>query len=458
MRHNATRDGVGCHRWISLALASIVPVMRVALAVAALLASSAMVACRIEKSSSSGYNQQAEGRTNADDSANERADATMARVMSRMHVPGMALVVVRDGKVVKQSAYGLASLELDVPVTDSTRFQIASATKVLTGTVVMQLVQEQAISLEAPVRQYLPDVPPTWDSITIAQLAAHASGIPDLPDPGNTIDEAVSALAKRPLAFAPGAKAQYGLSDIFVLTRVIEKVTGKRYEELLQARLGLQCTGFEHPQEDGPTRRADVIPGRTGVYRWEGDHQRTAEFYYGAPANSSGGAFACIGDLARWAVAMDEGKLLSPASEQLAATPFRLADGGAAPWGVVFTTGTVRGYRTYGHPGGPALGDILRVPDQKLTVVVLSNQKGMYPNTASVIAQLYLPKRTLPEPIREAPELRTKLEGVAPSLVAALPPLDRIELVGANRYRATYGDIVVGWKVAADGELTQLIE
>jgi CubicO group peptidase (beta-lactamase class C family) len=304
----------------------------------------------------------------------------------------------------------------------------------------------------------LPDAPPAWDSITIAQLAAHASGIPDLQDRMDTIEEAVSMLAKRPLAFAPGAKAQYRLSDIYVLTRVIEKVTGKRYGELLQARLGLQCTGFDHPQEDGMTRRADVIPGRIGVYRWEGDHQRTAEGFYGTPANSSGGAFACIGDLARWAGAMDQGKLLSPASEQLAATPFRLADGGTAPWGVVFTTGTIYGYRVYGHPGGPALGDIIRVPDQKLTVVVLSNQKAMYPNTASVIAQLYLPKPTLPQPIREAPELRTKLEAAAPTLVAALPRLDRIELVGENRYRATYGDIVVGWKIAPDGELTQFME
>lgn len=144
-------------------------------------------------------------------------------------------------------------------------------------------------------------------------------------------------LAKRPLAVAPGAKAQYGLSDIYVLTRVFEKVTGKRYGALLQARLGLQCTGFESPQEDGMTRRAGVIPGRIGVYRWENGHQRTAEGFYGTPANSSGGAFACIGDLARWAVAMAQGKLLSPASEQRAATPFRLADGGTAPWGVVFT-------------------------------------------------------------------------------------------------------------------------
>lgn len=433
--------------------------MRASLAAAVLLASSALAACEIQKSSSSESSHKAEGTTNADDLANERADATIAQVMSRQHVPGMALLVVRDGKVVKQGAYGVSSLELGVPVTATTRFQIASATKALTATLVMQLVQDHTIALEAPVRQYLPDAPPTWDAITLAHLAAHASGIPDLPDPNDTtLDEVVSALAKQPLAFAPGTKAQYGLSDIYVLTHVIERVTGKRYGELLQARLELQCTAFDHPQEDGPTRRADIIPGRSGVYRWEGDRQRSAEFFYRTSANSSGGAFACIGDLARWAVAMDQGKLLSPASEQLAAAPFELADGRPAPWGVVFTTSTINGFRTYGHPGGPALGDIIRVPDQKLTVVVLSNQKAMYPNTASVIAQLYLPKPARPAPIREAPELRAKLERVAPALIAALPPLDRIELIGADRYRATHGDVVVGWKITPDGELTQFMD
>jgi CubicO group peptidase (beta-lactamase class C family) len=243
-----------------------------------------------------------------------------------------------------------------------------------------------------------------------------------------------------------------------VLTRVIETVTGKHYEELLQARLKLQCTGFDHVGDDGPTRRADVIPGRVGVYRWEGDHQRTAEYFYPAWAYPSGGAFACVGDLAGWAIAMDEGKLLSPASEQLAATQFRLADGRPCEFGVVFTAGTVRGHRAYGHPGGPALADIVRLPDDKLTVVVLSNQKVLFPNIASVIAQLYLPKAELPIAIREAPEFREQLERADPSQVAALPPLGRIELVGMNRYRATYGDIVMGWKVEPNGELTQIIE
>lgn len=243
-----------------------------------------------------------------------------------------------------------------------------------------------------------------------------------------------------------------------VLTRVIERVTGKRYEELLPARLGLQCTGFDHAHEDGQTRRADVIPGRASVYRWEGDHQRSADYFYPMWAYPSGGAFACAGDLARWAIAMDEGKLLSPASERRAATPFQLADGRPSEFAVVFTAYTVRGHRAYGHPGGPALADIVRLPDDELTVAVLANQKGLYPNIASIIAQVYLPKGALPPAVRDAPELHAKLEQAEPAQVAALPPLDRVELIRENRYRATYGDIVMGWKIEPNGELTQIPE
>ena len=392
--------------------------------------------------------------------AADPVDTSIAQVMARMHVPGMAVIVVRDGKVIKQASYGQASLEHAVPVTADTRFQIASATKVLTGTIVMQLVQERALALDAPVARYLPDAPAAWRAITIGHLAAHASGIPDKPDPAaTTLDQVIASLAGQPLAFAPGTRAQYGLSDIAVLTRIVERITGKPYETLLRERLGLTCTSFDHAVDDGPTRRTDVIPGAVDVYRWETDHQRTATYFYNPWTYSSGGAFACPADLAHWAIAMDQGKLLTPASEKRAATAFRLADGKSAGFGVVFGTGTVRGHRSYGHSGGPALADIIRVPDQKLTVIVLANQKALYPNLAPLLAQLYLTPVAQPRALRDAPELRAQLEKVDPASIAGLPPLDRVELIeergGEKRYRATYGKFVVSYKLTAGGELQQ---
>lgn len=177
------------------------------LRVAVALCAGAALACQV-KEPAVASNQAVERES---DAVGDRVDAIIAQVMSRMHVPGMAVVVVHDGAVVKQTAYGVASLELGTPVTDATRFQIASATKVLTATLVMQLVQEGVLSLEAPVHQYLPDAPPAWESITIAQLAAHASGIPDggileRPD-SSTVEDVTASLAKQPLDFAPGTQA-----------------------------------------------------------------------------------------------------------------------------------------------------------------------------------------------------------------------------------------------------------
>jgi len=396
--------------------------------------------------------------------AADPVDTAIKQVMARMHVPGMAVVVVRDGRVIKEASYGEASVEHKVPVGPDTRFQIASATKVLTGTLVMLLVQDGKLALDAPVARYLPDAPPAWRTITIGHLAAHAAGIPDKADPAaTTLDQVTASLAKQPLAFAPGAKAQYGLSDVAVLTRVLEKVSGMAFEELLRARIGkpagFGCSAFEHAIDDGPTRRADLIPHAVGVYRWEGDHQRTAWYFYKEWTYSQGGLFACPRDLASWAIAMDSGKLLTPASEQRAATPFRLTDGTDGGFGVVFTTGSVRGHRAYGHSGGPALADIIRVPDQKLTVIVLANSKSLYPNLAPLLAQLYVPAKPQPPALRDAPELRVQLEKIDPALIAGLPPLGRIELIedkaSTKRYRATYGKFVIVWKLGADGKLEQ---
>src|SRR5688572_10889867 len=92
-------------------------VMRCTVAMAAVLCGSALAACRPGPASHPTSSSGAVEGSSADQAANARADATIAQVMSRMHVPGMALVVVRNGKVLKQSAYGTASLELGVPVT-----------------------------------------------------------------------------------------------------------------------------------------------------------------------------------------------------------------------------------------------------------------------------------------------------------------------------------------------------
>lgn len=327
-----------------------------------------------------------------------RIDAYVSGVMERLHVPGVVVAVVRDGKVDKLTTYGMANLEWQLPVTSDTSFQIASTTKIFTATLVMLLVQEGKLALDAPVSRYLPDAPAAWKAVTIAHLAGHTSGIANVFDPKlASVGAAYAAIREKPLGSAPGAKASYVSGDFVVLSQILEKVTGASFPELVRQRLvaplGLACTTFEDATGEGVVRTAKVIPRRASVYRWEDGAQRLQWFLYPPYTYSMGGAFSCADDLVKWAVAMDEGKLLTAASERRAATAFRLSDGRDGGFGVGFAVGAQRGRRRVSHSGGPALADMVRLPDEKLTVIALANQHKLNPVLAGSIMGLLLPAR-----------------------------------------------------------------
>jgi CubicO group peptidase (beta-lactamase class C family) len=443
--------------------------------------------------------------------ASRSTDDYIQAVLEKNHVPGGAVAVVRDGHLEKLSTYGLADLEAETKSGPDTSFQIASATKVFTGTLVMLLVQEGKLGLDEPLSKYLPDAPEAWKGLTVRHLAAHTSGVKSGLQEGSaeqtrseaSVAERYEAARKEPLAYAPGERSEYGLTDFVVLTHVLEKVTGQGFEELLRSRLfeplGFTCTRFEHARQQGAVRIADVIPRRATTYRYADGAQRRAWFLYPPHTYSAGGAFSCVKDLVRWAVAMDQGTLLSPESQQTAATAFKLNDGREGGFGVAFTHGKLRGLKMFGHSGGGALADVLRVPEKKLTVIVLTNAQGLQPMLAPTIASLYLP----PLPELEAPGIpdaepaltavhRGAMEGVfngtleaaafAPSAQqellpilqgfgtpgnALLPPLRRMTLLEDQKdadtrkrvYRAVYGeDVTLKWtfRLDAAGKILEL--
>ena len=140
--------------------------------------------------------------------------------MNLQHIPGVVLVVLKDGKVVKQQAYRLANLEVGVPTSLDSVFPLASVTKVFTSTAVYLLVQEQKIHLEDKVPQLLPGLPNAWNEITVLNCLTHTSGLADI-FPGSPAaapadwiagaaqEEALKKVAARPLLYEPGEKSIY---------------------------------------------------------------------------------------------------------------------------------------------------------------------------------------------------------------------------------------------------------
>ena len=249
--------------------------------------------------------------------------------MAKNHIPAVSVAVVRDGTVTKLRSYGVANLEWDAAATDDTRYQLASATKPFTGLLLLQLVEQGRLALDDSVARFFPEAPEAWKPITVRHLATHTSGLPEVD--AATADAIVAAAMRQPLAHAPGTVSAYGFTDYVVLAAILEKVTGKKYADLLRDSiaipLSMTATAFDNAAGDGPIRVADVLRRRAGVYRWEKGTQRRFDFLYGIPGYAAGGLYSSAADLARLFSALEQGRLLKPANLTEMWTPARLRRG-----------------------------------------------------------------------------------------------------------------------------------
>ena len=317
--------------------------------------------------------------------------------MEKNHIPGLAVAIIREGKIIKLQGYGQANLEWDSRVTTNTAFQLASSTKPMTGTALMLLVQEGKIALDDKISKYLPDAPAAWQNITVRHLITHSSGLKD--DLGQqkitTVEDAVKAASTLPLNYQPGERSAYGLTDYVVLTMIIEKVTGTKFQNFLRERifdpLGMTATKFDNATEDGPIRVSDLVKQRASIYSWGGGRQQNFAFLYSSWAYSGGGLYSSASDLSKWIVALDTGKLLSRANLEQMWARQKLNDGKDNSFGIGWVLKTYHGRITVGHSGGPALADILRFRDEKLTIVVLTNQQRLFPRLAEGVADFFIP-------------------------------------------------------------------
>lgn len=325
-------------------------------------------------------------------------DDVIADQMQASHLPGVAVAIVDKGRVTKLAGFGDASLEWPAKVDADTRFQLASATKLFTGVLLMRLVEQGRLSLDDPLTRHFAGAPDSWAGIRVRQLANHTSGLSeDLGQPApKTVADAVAAAMKQPLAYPPGTEARYGFTDFTILRAVLEKVSGHSLPDLLDREivrpLGLTSTGFAMAKEEGGVRTGELIPKRASIYGWSGDRQRTSDFFFEPLGYGAGGLFSSARDLATLFAAIDEGRLLRRSSIVELETPATLPGGSKSGFGIGWTARDYRGVLVVGHSGGPALADILRIPSQGRTIIVLTNQRTFYPLLAERIADLGLPE------------------------------------------------------------------
>src|SRR4030095_768114 len=178
----------------------------------------------------------------AQDSITARIDSFIKSEMQKQQIPGVAVGVMRNGKIILAKGYGFANLEHQVPVTPETIFQSGSMGKQFTATAMMMLVEEGKLSLDDSITKYFPGAPATWEKITVRHLLTHTGGMTDYPSDFDfrrdyTESEMLEKIKLVPLAFQPGEKWSYSNLGYVTLGILINKVSGQFYGDFLRDRV-----------------------------------------------------------------------------------------------------------------------------------------------------------------------------------------------------------------------------
>jgi D-alanyl-D-alanine carboxypeptidase len=311
--------------------------------------------------------------------AADPVDSYLTAEMARRLIPGLALAVVREGKVVKERGYGLASIELDVPVTPDTVFELASVTKQFTAAAVMRLVEDGKVGLDDPLRAHVADTPDRWHFITLRHLLTHTAGLPPNGDNfrslragGFRLDystkELFESVASDPVLAVPGERYAYSDAGYLLLGMVIEKASALRYADFLEQQFfrpfGMTSTALIDQRAIVKNRASGyTLRGRETV-RIRRDFQMELASHYGV--------LSTVRDLVKWDAALAGGKVLKQSSLDQMWARARLNDGRPRDYGLGWEVKDLNGHRVVSHSGITGT-EYTRFPDDGLTVIVLTN-------------------------------------------------------------------------------------
>ena len=296
--------------------------------------------------------------------------------------PGCALGIYRDGNVAFARGYGMANLDLGVPITPRTFFDIGSTSKQFTAAAIALLVGDGKVSYEDDVRKYVPEVPDYGTPITVENLVRHTSGLRDYngllflaghrEEDYTTDEDALDIIARqRALNFKPGTRWDYSNTGFFLLSVIVERVTGKTLAEFAKERiftpLGMRETNFR-------TDHTRILAGRAVGYSPRPDGGFAIEMS-DWDQTGDGAVNTSVEELIRWDENFYHPTVGGQAMVDRLREPGTLADGSRHGYGRGLFLDTYRGLRRVHHGGAWAgyRAMLMRFPEKHTSVAVLCN-------------------------------------------------------------------------------------
>ena len=336
--------------------------------------------------------------------------------------PGLAVGIIKDGRIVYEEYHGYAELNHQIPIDPRTRFNIASNAKQFTALCALKLIKEGKLKLKEDIRKYLPELYKDYQGqITIEQLINHSSGIRDIYNllgikgttwwatTGLNNGDMLELLEQQSaLNFEPGSQSLYSNSNYILLTEIIGRVVGQsfaRYAKELFENLGMPNTEFA-------TNYMNQMPNKSRPYANWGTWK---EYPSITDIHGDGGLFSTLRDQMRWeqiVQGMDNDALTRELVDKSQA-PIPGAAVQSYGYGLEFSTFKGIPYTYHDGSTGAYNASVHRFPDQKLSILVLSNNGQVAPNyLAKRCANILIPPdqfRTIEYPQRPK-ELSAKPE------------------------------------------------
>jgi CubicO group peptidase (beta-lactamase class C family) len=300
-------------------------------------------------------------------------------------VPGASVIVIRDGRVLYERAYGLANLSPATPATPGTGYRLASLTKEFTALSIMLLARDGKLRYDEPINYLLPGLPSHLKTLTVRQLLTHTSGIWDYEDliPDTTTrqvsDADVLAMIQKKdtLYFQPGTRFQYSNTAYVLLGLIVERTSGMPFARFLAERVfkPAEMTStllFENGGPAVPVRAYGYTPD-SGAPTFKPTDQSVT-----SATRGDGGIYSTVQDMAKWSEALSTDRLLDQRRLAEGFTSGVLADGTRTGYGFGWYVDTFQGARRLWHHGETSgfRNTIVRFPDLHAAIVVLSNRNG----------------------------------------------------------------------------------
>ena len=307
--------------------------------------------------------------------------------------PGCAAAVSLNGDVVFEKAFGLAELEHNVPNTTQTIFESGSVAKQFTAAALVLLQQDGKLSIDDPVRKYIPELPDYGSPLTIRHLLNHTAGLRDwgtvlsLTGAGRgdrviSQDLAFDIIThQRALDFTPGSEYSYSNSGYTLASIIVERVSKQKFPAFIEERL-FKPLGMNNSSWRDDYQR--IVPGRAQAYSRQGNGPWRLNMPF-MNVYGNGGMLTTVGDWMKWNAMLESRSLGAPLVDALE-TRGVLNDGRKISYALGLTVDTYKGLKDVAHGGATAGYQtfLARYPDKKVSIGVMCN--GTSPSAGAIAA------------------------------------------------------------------------